>query len=172
MQTLTNVPAELISVVQGLIVVFVAAPRIINWLIDRGYKEAMWVKEIPREGTPHFLTLGTTLVTSVLAISVVSNYLSASNMLYQVAGGLAILGGIIGMLAFIYMFMRSDLGLNLAIIAAMVWFSMGIIGFLIPNTGLILFGILVGAVQAVFALVSILVLRKARESSDLQGGAN
>ncbi|MDF1541300.1 MAG: ABC transporter permease, partial [Candidatus Thorarchaeota archaeon] len=43
MQTLTNVPAELISVVQGLIVVFVAAPRVIDWLIDNGYDQARWL---------------------------------------------------------------------------------------------------------------------------------
>ncbi|MHA2047553.1 MAG: ABC transporter permease, partial [Candidatus Thorarchaeota archaeon] len=35
MQTIARVPTEMVSVIQGLIVLFIAAPRIIEWLKDR-----------------------------------------------------------------------------------------------------------------------------------------
>jgi len=169
MQILTDVPAELISVIQGLIVVFVAAPRVIDWLIDKGYAEARWIKEVPREGTPHFLTLGTTLVTSVLALVSISPYMARADMLWLVAAGLVFLCAILGMLAFIFMLTRSESGLNLALITAIVWFGLGVLGFFIANPGMILFGVFIGAVQAVFALVSILNARGFMQSN---GGAN
>lgn len=159
MQTLANVPSELISVVQGLIVVFVAAPRIIDWLIDRGYDEARWVKELPKEGTPHFLTLGTTLVTSVLALSSIGPYMSRGTVDWLIASGLVFLCGILGIVAFIYMLTRSDIGLNIALITSIIWFGLGVQGFLMNNPGMILFGVFLGAIQSVFALASILVAR-------------
>ncbi|MFW9921030.1 MAG: ABC transporter permease, partial [Candidatus Thorarchaeota archaeon] len=104
MQTIANVPLEVISLMQGLIVIFVAAPRIIDWLIDRGYDEARWIKELPKEGTPHFLTLGTTLVTSVIAFASIGRYFSLVAIQWTVAGGLLFICGVLGFIAFILMF--------------------------------------------------------------------
>ncbi len=169
MQTIANVPLELISVMQGLIVIFVAAPRVIDWLIDRGYEEARWIKNLPKEGTPHFLTLGTTVVTSVIAFASIGRYFSLASIQSIFVGGMLLLCGVIGFLAFILMFSRSETGLRLAFFTAILWIVLGVVAVMMTNIGLVVLSLPLGIVQMMFALISFFVLRNS-DSSD--GGDN
>jgi hypothetical protein len=45
MNAVAHVPPEMIGVIQGLIVIFVAAPRVNDWLANRSVRYAVWMKK-------------------------------------------------------------------------------------------------------------------------------
>ncbi len=152
MQRIAGVPSEMVSVIQGLIVVFVAAPRIINWISERGGEEFNWLKRSPREGGPHFITLGVTLVASILGLSLLGSISHTSMM----AGIVVFVASLIGIVAFVFMFSRELRGLQLAILSGILWFVATPIGFMVGNTSLLLSSLILGAIMTVFGLVTMI----------------
>jgi hypothetical protein len=45
MNAIAHVPPEMIGVIQGLVVIFVAAPRLIDWLAGKSVKYGSWIKK-------------------------------------------------------------------------------------------------------------------------------
>ncbi|MDF1540424.1 MAG: hypothetical protein P1Q69_16130, partial [Candidatus Thorarchaeota archaeon] len=128
-------------------------------------------KEAPREGTPHFLTLGVTFVISIIALVNIGPFIiiSGGNWTWLAAAGLLLLCAILGIISFIYMFTRSETGLNLALFTAIVWFGIGILGFGLSVPTLTTLGFVIGTAQAVFAAVSIMVSKGSKQPI---GGVN
>ena len=55
MQVVGHVPAEMVDVIQGLVVLFVAAPKIVEWLARKEIAWAQWIQKDPMKSLPIFL---------------------------------------------------------------------------------------------------------------------
>lgn len=55
MQISARVPLEMVGVIQGLVILFAAAPKVINWLAKRGISYADWLQKNPKNALPWFL---------------------------------------------------------------------------------------------------------------------
>jgi simple sugar transport system permease protein len=56
MQVVGRVPAEMVGVIQGLVVLFVAAPKIVEWLARKEISWAQWIRKDPMKSLPIFLS--------------------------------------------------------------------------------------------------------------------
>jgi ABC-type uncharacterized transport system permease subunit len=70
MQTLGGVPAEMVSVIQGLVVIFVAAPNIVKWLAKKGVGWAKWLVKDPLNALPLFLGSIMALIGSIISLAI------------------------------------------------------------------------------------------------------
>jgi simple sugar transport system permease protein len=68
MNAVARVPVEMVGVIQGLIVLFVAAPRVNDWLAKSGFGYAIWLKNEPKIAVPNFAALVFGAISSVLAL--------------------------------------------------------------------------------------------------------
>ncbi|RDE17440.1 MAG: hypothetical protein C4K49_02810 [Candidatus Thorarchaeota archaeon] len=68
MNAVAHVPIEMVGVIQGLIVLFVAAPRVNDWLAKSGFGYAIWVKNEPKIAVPNLAALVFGVISSVLAL--------------------------------------------------------------------------------------------------------
>ena len=70
MQTLGGVPAEMVDVIQGLVVLFVAAPKIVMWLAKKGIGWAKWLVDDPMDAVPIFIGAIIALIGSISSLIV------------------------------------------------------------------------------------------------------
>lgn len=77
MQTVGGVPAEMVDVIQGLVVLFVAAPKIVKWLADKGFGWAKWLVKNPVKAVPVFLGSVMALIGSLLSLAIGASMLGA-----------------------------------------------------------------------------------------------
>jgi ABC-type uncharacterized transport system permease subunit len=67
MQLRADVPAEMVSVIQGLIVLFVAAPRIIDWFAKHNVGFAHWIQKEPTIAVPAYALVVTNFLSILFA---------------------------------------------------------------------------------------------------------
>ena len=160
-----HVPIEMVGVMQGLVVLFVAAPRLIQWMADQSVDYGKWFNvEKARPIQPIVFTLS-------MIIALYGTYFSFS-LLGQTQLGLTFIGisaliSILGIVAFLLLFARNWRGIIVSLIASMCWFALTVIGM---GAGAdIVFMILVGLVQAVLSVLSLFLVKGAGKSKG--GGA-
>ncbi|MEM2143178.1 MAG: ABC transporter permease [Candidatus Thorarchaeota archaeon] len=115
MQYQAGVPAEMVSVIQGFIVLFVAAPRIVQWVIKRGGEYSAWVRDARVPGLTHLSMTLWTALSPIIAITVAS---AAPSIAVQSVLALAAATSVY---AFIGMLRRDRRGLKWALIASLLW---------------------------------------------------
>ncbi|MGY5872658.1 MAG: ABC transporter permease [Candidatus Thorarchaeota archaeon] len=71
MQTSANVPKEIVQVIQSLVVLFVAAPRLIDWFAEKGNGYANWIKNNLQPGIFSVLSLGYGILGSFVGFLVI-----------------------------------------------------------------------------------------------------
>ncbi|RLI57163.1 MAG: hypothetical protein DRP09_03960 [Candidatus Thorarchaeota archaeon] len=113
MQTFAGVPSEMVNVIQGLVVLFVAAPRLVDWLAKHGVGYAQVLKDNPRVGAPQFALLIYSIFSIVFSF-LAFNVLSIINLL-------------ISLVALAYLYMRDEFGVWLAAITSIVWILLGVL---------------------------------------------
>ncbi|MGV9168553.1 MAG: ABC transporter permease [Promethearchaeia archaeon] len=150
MQRIAGVPSEMVTLIQGLIVVFVAAPRIMYWLADRGIEQAKWMKENPRIAMPHFISMAITLVTSLIGFTLVGSYITVHFM----ASGLVMVATGIGFPAAVLMLTNKRLGLKIGIVAGLFWLSVAVVGLTVSNMAVLLTSLILGGLTIIFDLIS------------------
>lgn len=163
MQRLGFAPEEIISVVQGLVVLFIAAPRIIEYLAKTFTDEGKRATKDPAEAAPYFLGVSIALAGTVLAIAAATMIGQNPMMLWT-----SLLGAIVGVYAFMKFLVRDPSAVNAIIGQGVIWFIVAAVGMLVaPISVVTLFGLL-----AVLSLVTgIVVGRKMRTSDAMaQGG--
>lgn len=94
MQTNAGVPSEMVGVIQGLVVLFVAAPRLVEWLAKRGIGYAQWVVKKPKQGIPSIFALTYGIMTAGFAMLILSALMIA-NVLLALLGLLIIIMGLV-----------------------------------------------------------------------------
>lgn len=150
MQRLAGVPSEMVSLIQGLIVVFVAAPRIMDWLADRGIEQAKWMKEKPKMGMTHFLSIAITLAASLIGFTLVGPY----GTVHFAASGLVMVAAGIGVSGAVLMLTNKRLGLKVGIVSGLFWLSVGAVGLATGDLAMILASMILGGLTMIFDLIS------------------
>ena len=107
MQTFAGVPSEMVNVIQGLVVLFVAAPRLVSWLANHGVSFAQNVQENPSKAAPKVVALGYAVFSIIFAL---------------LGFNLILVGNaIISLFAVAYLYMRDDFGFWLVFISGLAW---------------------------------------------------
>jgi hypothetical protein len=159
MQVTAQVPIEMIGVIQGLIILFVAAPKIIVWLADKGNIYAKWLETDWKKATPIFLTTGLAVVIAFTALGIGTTQLLLLTTLatQSLILGLPLITSLLA-LDLIFIFLLGMLGL-VAFISMMKGNTWGTIATLIVSIGIstIAFAniILLSGLGAIFASLGI-----------------
>lgn len=117
MQAIAGVPAEMVGVIQGLVVLFVAAPRIIDWLSDRGLDYSNWIKENPSIAVPALSAAIVGLI-GLFAGLILGVFYVETNI---VVAGVLITSGFIGFMAFVMLYSRNKQGPILLLFSSICW---------------------------------------------------
>lgn len=163
MHLITHVPIEMVSVIQGLIVLFVAAPQIIDWLANHGVHHASRMKEEPAQAVPEFVLAVVGLVAFIVGFGLVTSMASTDPML----GVGMLVAVILSLLTFSFVWPRDKNGPFLGFLGSVAW--------LVASIGALALG---GIQQAIlplsFGMVSLalsLILLRTIRPSFMQRGA-
>jgi simple sugar transport system permease protein len=117
MQTFAQVPVALVDVIQGLVVLFVAAPKIIEWLARRNVDYAKWMVKEPLKAVPLFLTAIMGFIGTFIGLAIGAANLSSNSL---VAVSLLILG-VVALAAFIGTLKLARWGPMAALVTSVAW---------------------------------------------------
>ncbi|MFX1606150.1 MAG: ABC transporter permease [Promethearchaeota archaeon] len=169
MQTLANVPVEMVKVIQGLVVLFVAAPRIISWLMNHAQANREDLAKEPVRFIPELLAsffgLGSVFIGLGTARSVMLTITATPWVL--VSAIVLILVAVTGVLVFIATYSRDPRGLTILLVMAVGWLVAAIALFV--GVGIIeLTSIIMAGISFAFWLVLELLRRAASKEGDVQ----
>ena len=155
MQVGANVPVEMVGVIQGLIVIFVAVPSIINWLASRGVSHAKWVQRDPIRALPFFIMMSITLIGTFIGLGIgfVNLFI---NPLITIA---LILVGFISLAAFIGMMAMKKWGPFAALIVSVAWIPVGVSNLIFQGGNLLIPLVVLGVVGIILSSVSLYMSR-------------
>ncbi len=152
-----HVPIEMVGVMQGLVVLFVAAPRFIQWIADQSLDYGKWFSVDKIRPISFALNM---------IIALYGTYFSFI-LLGETQLGLMFIGisaavSILSIAAFFMIFARNSRGFIVSLIASMCWFTLAAVGM---GAGVdVSFMILVGLVQAVLSVLALLLVKGAGKS--------
>ncbi|MFX1562062.1 MAG: ABC transporter permease [Promethearchaeota archaeon] len=134
MQVTAHVPVEMIGLIQGLIVLFVAVPSIINWLARRGVSHAKWVQKEPMNALPIFVTIVITVIGASIGFGI--GFLTLPiNFLIAIV---LITIGFIGLASFYGMLAMKKWGPIAALILSVAWIPVGIANLIFQSGNLLI----------------------------------
>ncbi len=157
-----HVPIEMVGVMQGLVVLFVAAPRLVQWMADQSLDYGKWFSVEKARPILFIFNMAIVLYGACFSFS----------LLGETQLGLAFIGisaavSILSIAAFFLLFARNWRGIIVSLIVSMCWFALAVIGMGAgADTGFIF---LVGLVQAVLSGLSLLLVKGVGQSKG--GGA-
>jgi simple sugar transport system permease protein len=158
MQQNASVPMEMVSVIQGLIVLFVAAPRAIMWMQKRGLEYAEWVKS--EEELPLDHLFGT--ISSLAGVFISFGLLAASagNLLSSLS---LLLAGVAAIAAFrVFLSKRHNI-LPIFTVLSIAWLLAALVSFF---TGNLLVTVIAG-VMGLLSVIDLLLLRRRYEDRNI-----
>ena len=164
MHQVAHVPAEMVGVIQGLIVLFVAAPRLIDWLADRGWEYWSWIKEEPNKGVPNFVGVVFGGLTIFFALGFTATAMSL-NLMMAVS---LIATGIFGFLAFIYMYSKHNRGPLLLLVSSILWIISALLSFMGEMLSVGIVAIVMGGIGIVLGLFIMGVLEKRQKKEVIE----
>ncbi|MHA1770423.1 MAG: hypothetical protein ACTSYL_08620 [Candidatus Thorarchaeota archaeon] len=121
MQTFAGVPSEMVNVIQGLVVLFVAAPKLVDWLAKHGSRNAIRLKESPRQGIPTIAGIGYGVMTVIVAVAFVGS--AGTNSLTLL---ILIMTMLAGLFTTVYLFKDDEFGIWSLIITSIVWLAVAV----------------------------------------------
>ncbi|MFW9806982.1 MAG: ABC transporter permease [Candidatus Thorarchaeota archaeon] len=158
MHAIAHVPIEMVKVIQGLVVLFVAAPRVISWLMERTSENKEELGVNPKMALPKLFSSGFGLASVFIGLGTARILLISmgSSIFISIAAMILILVAVNGVLVFIADYSGSPLGPRLELSIAIGWVlaaSMVLLG-----TGLIdLVSYLMGGIAfLIFVIVRLL----------------
>jgi simple sugar transport system permease protein len=149
MHQFAHTPIEIVGLIQGLVVVFVAAPRIVDWLGRQSLDSAIWIKRKPREGLPGLAVMVYNLFGLFLGLGLAAVLISTNPIL----GVLLSLVGIISGLASYRILSRQETTLTLAAIPAIAWIDAILIDILIGGQMFFITGFVMVIVGLILSVV-------------------
>jgi simple sugar transport system permease protein len=151
MQMDAHVPIEMVSVIQGLIVLFVAAPRAIMWMQNRGVEYVEWVKSEEKLPLDHLFGTISSLVGVFISFGLVSA--STGNLLLSVS---LLLVGVVAIAAFAIFLAKRRYILPIFTILSIAWLLTALVSFF---TGILLVTVIAG-VMGLLSITDLLLLRR------------
>ncbi len=168
MQRLAGVPAEMVSVIQGLIVLFVAAPKAIDWLSERGVDYATWLKEARVPASIHLVATFFAGVSAIVGMAFLGSFSAVLEATIQgggiVAGGLLFLTSIISIYALVEMLMRRPRGPMIIVFASVEWLLLALAGFVFDNMVVFSQCLIIGGILLGLAIVLMIILPSESEN--------
>ncbi|NHJ14303.1 MAG: ABC transporter permease [Candidatus Thorarchaeota archaeon] len=159
MQQQAGVPAEMVSVIQGLIVMFVAAPRIVDWLARHNVDYVRRMKEMPMISGPAYALVVLNFLSIFFAFGgVLEGIMAQSFLLFLVA--MAALAG------FILTLSKNPRGNLLSTVTYIGWLVIAAIGFIMAAE----YSVVPLVVGSVGLLLSIINMRISAASLSQDGG--
>jgi ABC-type uncharacterized transport system permease subunit len=158
MHAIAHVPIEMVKVIQGLVVLFVAAPRIISWLLKRTTENREGLATKPQQTLPKLFSSGYGLASVFIGLGTARNLMSypTPSIFISIASMVLVLVAVVGVLVFIADFSGSPLGPRLMLSIAIGWVIAA--ATFVIGTGLVdLVAFLMGGIAfLLFAIVRIL----------------
>jgi ABC-type uncharacterized transport system permease subunit len=164
MHQIARVPAEMVGVIQGLIVLFVAAPRLIDWLADRGWEYWGWIREEPNQGIPNFAGVVFGAISIFFGLGFVSGMLTLDPMI----AGTFILTSFMGLLAFIFMYSRHERGPHLLLITSIIWIISAILSFIGNMVSIGLVSIVMAGIGIFLSILTMGLLNRIRTKEEIE----
>ncbi|MDH4213829.1 MAG: ABC transporter permease [Candidatus Odinarchaeota archaeon] len=154
MHAIAHVPIEMVKVIQGLIVLFIAAPRIIQWLINHGNANKEEIVKKPVKAMPNLLGAFFGLASVFLALGIArSIFTMATVSPWTLISALSLfLVAVASVLVFITQYSRDPRCSPLLLLIAVGW-STAAITFLVGSGGLELTSIIMAVIAFVFWIV-------------------
>jgi hypothetical protein len=151
MHAIAHVPFEMVKVIQGLIVLFVAAPRIIQWFMRHSQENKDEVIAEPAKVVPQLMIaiFGLATVFLGLGIARIALISGISSPFVYVAAMILIVTAVLGVLLFIAEYSRNPIGSRLLLIIAVGWLLGGGL-FSIGAGYLEITSILMGGIALIF----------------------
>lgn len=157
MQRIAGVPLEMVRVIQGLIVLFVAAPRAIDWLSKRGLDYATWLKTDRVPALVHLFTSGMAGTSAIVCLTVFGSYATMMEAGVSGTGGivtlLLLLTSLISMYALVELLMRKRRGLILLVFAAIEWLLIAAMGYVAGSMAILGQSLVFGVVMLMLVVL-------------------
>ena len=149
MQTNAGVPSEMVQVIQGLVVLFVAAPRLVDWFAKNGFDYAKWVQGKPMPGLFSLVSFGYGIFGAFLGLIIVGPVMALDfNIL--------LLGFILSMgsLLLVVFNMRIDpRRVSTSSSLGLIWLAMGIIGVVMVMPSVYIPSLIMGVAGIILAIL-------------------
>lgn len=154
MHAVAHVPVEMVKVIQGLVVLFVAAPRIIQWLMDHTQANKEDITSEPVKALPRLLAAFFGLASVFLGLGTARTVMSlaASSPWVIVSAIVLMLTAVAGTLIFIAEYSRDPRSSTILLMLVIGWLEAGI-AFLIGSATLEITSFLMAAIAFVFWIV-------------------
>jgi len=148
MHQFAHVPIEIVGLIQGLVVVFVAAPRIIDWMGRQSVESVAWIKRDTKKAIPGLIYLGYNLFGLFLGLGLAASLVPVN----PVNAAFPALAGILSGQAAYRTLAKQETNIGLAIVPATAWFGAAALdawfgGWVFFNIGLIM--VMVGLILTV-----------------------
>lgn len=161
MQTAAGVPVEMVGVIQGLIVLFVAAPKVIDWLANKGVSYAVSLRTDPRTAGPWLLMAALGVIGAIVGFGIGVPSL-AVNALITVA---LVTVGFIALAAFIAVAERKEWGVVGVLVFSAAWIVVGTCNFVFQQGTLLIPLLVLGALGLVVSSLTLYLPRRGGEGS-------
>lgn len=153
MSTVAGVPAEMVVVIQGLVVLYVAAPKIIEWAAKQGYMQGKWIMEKPNQALPVTSGMIIGFVSFAIGLALGAAYLSLNPVL---AVGF-ILVSLTGAVCGGRLLSRDKQGVQYLMITGILWITLGVLDII---SGIFM----ISVVALIFGIFSILIAYISRDT--------
>ncbi|MFX1509519.1 MAG: ABC transporter permease [Promethearchaeota archaeon] len=176
MQTIGGVPAEMVDVIQGLVVLFVAAPKIVIWLAKKGVTWAKRLVKDPMKAVPIFMGSIIAIIGSIASIAIGASMFGTLVQagligdiftliltepffaMYIGLASLAVIIGLISLFAF-YGLMTTQKWSTIALIpSAVIWIIIGYITMVMLGATLLIPLSVLGVLGIIFGVWSFILL--------------
>ena len=165
MQTQAGVPVEMILIIQGLVVLFVAAPKIIQWLAKQNVAYAKWIVNKPKNALPLFLTAIVVLIGDIIGFSV-----GFANLRSDLVFAIQLVGiGVLALGSFIFILMKRKEGFITALLTSIALIIMAALTVIYQKGTLAIPLSILGVVGILLALISSFLIHR---KGILIGGAS
>ena len=169
MHSQAHVPVEMVKVIQGLVVLFVAAPRIISWLMDHAQANKDDVVRKPVKTLPTLLAAFFGLASVFLGLGTARTVmLSATPTPWvMISVVVLLLVAVAGVLVFITEYSRDPRGSTLLLIIAVGWLEAAI-AFFVGGGGIEITSTIMAAIAFVFWMLMHLLAKNTTKEGDIQ----
>ncbi|TFG33581.1 ABC transporter permease [Candidatus Thorarchaeota archaeon] len=169
MHAIAHVPIEMVKVIQGLVVLFIAAPRIIQWLMDHTNANKEDVTQKPIETLPRLLVAFFGLVSVLLALGTARSVLNSPTLTpgIIISGLILFLVAVTGVLVFITEYSRDPRSSDLLLIIAVGWLEAAI-AFLVGGGGVELTSVIMALLAFIFWVVMNILTKSITKEDEVQ----
>ncbi len=169
MHAIAHVPFEMVKVIQGLIVLFIAAPRIIEWLMQHTQENKDQAQTEPAKSIPRLLVaiFGLASVFLGLGIARVALISGLISPFIYVAAMILLVTSVLGVLLFIAEYSHNPIGSRLLLIIAVGWLLGGTL-FWIGAGYVDITSIMMGGIALLFWITMPILAKRETEEASVQ----